>query len=143
MVETDLVERVLQRHAALYLVGLDHGFQNVLDREDLAGADISASPVRPANPVRDGKDGAEVVAGMTPFGGEPAVVEVEPSDHGADVEGAADWIELVGGTGDFGAMRDGGARDDGAEELGAVGEFEGFETAAEGVEEDESSGVDL
>ena len=37
----------------------------------------------------------------------------------------------------------GGAGDDGAEEFGAGGEFEGFKAAAEGVEEDEAGSVVL
>jgi len=80
---------------------------------------------------------------VAPFGGEPAVVEVEPADHGADVEGAGDGVQDVGGSRDSDAVGDGGAGDDGAEEFGAGGEFEGFEAAAEGVEEDEAGGVEL
>ena len=47
------------------------------------------------------------------------------------------------GSWDADAVGDGGAGDDGAEEFGAGGEFEGFEAATEGVEEDEAGGVEL
>jgi len=80
---------------------------------------------------------------VPPFGGEPAVVEVQPANHGADVEGAGDGVQDVRGSWDADAVGDGGAGDDGAEEFGAGGEFEGFEAAAEGVEEDEAGGVVL
>ena len=131
MVEADLVEGVLEREAALDLVGLDHGGEDVAHGEGwLAGGDGGAG-----EPVGDGEDGAEVVGGVAPLGGEPGVVEVEPADHGADVEGGLDGVELVVGAGDAGAVGDGGAGDDGAEELGAGGEVEGLEAAAEGVDE--------
>ena len=80
---------------------------------------------------------------MAPFGGEPAVVEVQPADHSADVEGAEHGVDDVRGTRDTGAIRNGSARDDGAEQVAAGGEFKGFEAAAQGVEEDEAGSVDL
>ena len=46
-------------------------------------------------PVGDGEDAAEIVGGVAPLGGEPGVVEVEPADHGADVERGLHGIELV------------------------------------------------
>ena len=45
---------------------------------------------------------------MTPLGSEPAVIVVKPANDGADVEGSADRVELVGGTGDLGAIGDDG-----------------------------------
>jgi hypothetical protein len=80
---------------------------------------------------------------VSPFGCQPAVVEVEPSDHGADVESPQHGIEDVGGARHAGAVRDDGAGDDGPEQVDAGGEFEGFEAAAERVEEDEAGGIDL
>jgi hypothetical protein len=50
---------------------------------------------------------------------------------------------LVGSAKNFCAIGDCGALDDRAEELCAVRELEGLETAAESVKEDETSGVDL
>lgn len=63
VVEADAVERVLEGHAALNLVCLDHGGQDVLDDELLA---------RAGEVVGDGEDGAEVVGRVAPFSGEPA-----------------------------------------------------------------------
>ncbi len=93
-------------------------------------------------PVGGGEDAAEVVGGVAPLGGEPGVVEVEPADEGADVEGCLDGVELVGGAGDAGAVGDDGAGNDRSEELGAGGVFEGFEAAAEGVDEAVAGGVE-
>lgn len=80
---------------------------------------------------------------MAPLGGEPAVVVVEPADHGANVEGSIDGVELVGGTGDLGAVGHHGAGDGGTEELGALLEAEALKTAAKGVKEDPSGSVEL
>lgn len=67
---------------------------------------------------------------MAPFGRQPAIIVIEPADHGTDVEGAVYGVQLEGRPGDFGAAWDDGAGDDGAEELGAFGEAEAFEAAA-------------
>lgn len=80
---------------------------------------------------------------MAPLSCQPAVIEVEPSDDGTNVKGTVYWVEDVWGTGHASAIRDGCAWNDGAQKLGAGWEFESFETAAKGVEEDESSSVDL
>ncbi|KAI6983492.1 2-methylcitrate dehydratase [Hortaea werneckii] len=123
VVQADLVEGVLQCHHTLNLVGLDHSLQDVTDSEDLAASQLrSASLVGAVDPVGHGEDGTHVVTRVTPFGGEPAVVEVQPANHGADVEGAVDGVQ---------------------DELGAGVEIEGTETTAERVEEDEAGGVDL
>ena len=143
VVQADLVEAVLQRHAALDLVRLDHALEYVLDRQDLVVAELAARAVGAADPVGHGQDRAKVVAGVAPLGGQPAVIKVEPADHGANVERAIDRVELVGCAGDLRAVGNHGAFDDGAEQLAALGELEGFETAAEGVEEDEAGGVEL
>lgn len=80
---------------------------------------------------------------MAPFGSEPAVVEVEPSDHGTDVEGSVHGVELEGRTGDLGTVGDDSAGDDRAQELGALLEPKALEAAAERVEENPSGGVEL
>lgn len=80
---------------------------------------------------------------MTPFSGQPAVVEVEPSDHGTDVEGTVDRVQHIGSTRDLGAVGHDGARDGRAEQLGALLEAEALKTAAQSVEENPSSGVEL
>lgn len=123
MVETDLVERVLQGHAALYLVCPDHGFEYVPDFEDLAVAKFTASPVCPRNPVGSCENGTQVIRGMAPLSSQPAVVEVEPSDHSTNVEGSIYGIELVVGTGHFGTVGNDSAFNDGAENVSALLEF--------------------
>ena len=83
VIEADLVERVLQRDAALDLVGLDHRGEHVAHGQRRLP---SATAVRESQSA-DGEDAAEVVGRVAPLGGQPGVVEVEPADHGADVEG--------------------------------------------------------
>jgi hypothetical protein len=144
VVKADLVEAVLERQTALDFVGLDHSLQNFLDGESSAVGDLlAASLVGAVHPVCYCEDGAQVVGRVAPLGCQPAVVEVQPADHGSDVEGSADGIELVGCAEDFGAVGHRSAFDDWAEKLGAVRELEGLETAAKSVEEDEASSVDL
>src|ERR1700679_1991322 len=91
--------------------------------------------------VGDGEDGAEVVGGVAPLGGEPGVVVVEPADDGADVEGGLYGVELVGGAGNARALVHGEAGDEWAEELGAGGEVEGLQAAAKRVEEAVARGL--
>ncbi|KAH6607279.1 hypothetical protein Trco_003592 [Trichoderma cornu-damae] len=139
VVEADLVVRVEQGQAALDLVGLDHALEHVADREDAAAGQVAAGLVGAVDPVGDGQDGAQVVRGMAPFGGQPAVVEVEPPDHGADVERAVDWVQHKRGAGNLGAVGHDGAGDNGTEQLGALLEAEALKAAAQRVEEDPSS----
>jgi hypothetical protein len=80
---------------------------------------------------------------VAPLGREPAVVVVEPADHGADVEGAVDGVEDVGRAGDARAVGDDGARDDGPEELGALAEPQALEPTPERVEKDPAGRVEL
>lgn len=143
VVETDLVERVLQSHATLNLVGADHGLEHVADLEDLAVTKVATGLVRSRNPVGHSEDSSKVIGRVTPLSGQPAVVEVEPSDHGANVEGTVHRVELVVGSNDFGAIGDDGALDDGAQDVFTLLEFQCFETAAEGVDKDPAGGVVL
>src|SRR5262249_28154221 len=50
--------------------------------------------VRTADIVRDGENTAEVVGRMAPLGGKPRVIEVEPTDHTADVPRRLHRIEF-------------------------------------------------
>src|SRR5690606_5831302 len=92
-------------------------------------------------PVGGGQDAAQVVRGVAPFGGQPGVVEVEPADHGADVEGGLDRVQLEGGAGDLGAVGHDGAGHDGAQQLGAGGVFQRLQAAAQGVDQAVAGGV--
>lgn len=143
VVQTDLVEGVEQGQAALDLVGLDHGLEHILDGIDLAARQVAAGLVGAVDPVGDGQDGTQVVRGVTPLSSQPAVVEVEPSDHGTNVEGAVDGVQDEGSTGNLGAVGDDGARDNGTKELGALLESQTLETTAEGIEEDPSGSIEL
>jgi hypothetical protein len=143
VVETDLVVGVEESQASLDLVGLDHGLKDVLDGEDLATRQVTTGLVGSVDPVGDGEDSTEVVGGMTPLSGQPAVVEVEPADHGTDVEGGIDGIQLEGSARDLGTVGNDGAGDNGAEQLGALLEPKSLKTAAKGVEENPSCSVVL
>src|SRR6478672_6654711 len=96
MIEPDAVEAVLEREHTLDLVRLDHRGEHVFYGELLAV---------PRQPVSGPEYPAEVVRRMAPFGGEPGVVEVEPTDHGAEVERRLHRIELVMGAGYLRAIR--------------------------------------
>jgi hypothetical protein len=80
---------------------------------------------------------------VTPLGSQPAVVEVEPSDHGTNVERTVDGVHDKGSSGHLGTIGDNSAGNNGAEELGALLEAEALKTAAEGVEENPSGRVKL
>lgn len=76
VVETDLVVGVKESQAALDLVGLDHGLENLLDGDDLAVAEVSSSTVGTGDPVSDSENGTQVVRWVTPLSGQPAVVVI-------------------------------------------------------------------
>lgn len=143
VVKTDLVVGVEESQASLNLVSLDHGLENILDNKGLASSEVTTSLVGTVDPVGDGEDSTEVVRGVTPLSSEPAVVEVEPSDHSTNVEGGVDGVKLEGSTGDLGTVGDNGAGDNGSKELRALLEPQALKTAAESVEEDPSSSVEL
>ena len=143
VVKTDLVVRVEKGQAALDLVGLDHGLEDLLDGDDLAVAEVAAGAVGAGDPVGDRENGAQVVRWVTPLGGQPAVVVVQPADHGTNVEGSVDWVKLEVGSWDLWAIWNDGTWDGWAQELGALLEAETLETAAKGVEEDEAGSVEL
>jgi hypothetical protein len=108
VVEADAIERVEQREATLDLVRLDHTLEDVLDGDALALA---------CQVVSDGEDGTEIVGRVAPFNNgivvisvvgakeaevntrtfcsKEAVVKVEPTDDGPDVERPSNRVELV------------------------------------------------
>lgn len=101
-------------------MGSDHGLKNIPDLENLAIAKVAASPVCPGNPVGCCEDGAQVVGGVTPLCGQPAVVEIEPSDHGTDVESTIHRVKLVVGTRHLCTVRHNCALNDGSENVPAL-----------------------
>src|ERR1700722_7159330 len=94
-----------------------------------------------AEVIRNCEDGAKIVGGVAPLGGEPGVVEVEPADDGADVEGGLHGVELVTGAGDACPAMHDEAGEEWAEELGAGGILERFEATAEGVHQAVARGL--
>jgi len=69
VIESDAVERVEQREAALDLVRFDHALEDVLDRDVFALA---------RQVVRDGEDGPEIVGWVAPCKETTIVVLVIP-----------------------------------------------------------------
>jgi hypothetical protein len=106
------------------------------------GSGRSAGREVAIDPVGGGEDRTEVVRRVAPFGGEPGVVEVEPPDDRPDVERALHGIEFVTRARHAGAVLDGGAGDDRAEELGAGRVGERHDAAGERVGETPARGVE-
>ena len=92
MVQSDTVEGVQESETTLNLMCLDHTLQNVAHGQRLALA---------GKMVGDRQDSPQVVRWVPPFRGEEAIVEVEPPDLRANVERAADWVNLEVGSGDL------------------------------------------
>src|SRR5690606_5981686 len=106
VVEPDPVEAVFQRKDALDFMRLNHGNENVADRQRL----VSFGNRETGKVIGNGEDAAEVVRWVAPFGSKPSVVEVEPTDHRADVEGGLDRLQFKRGAGNAGAtQRHGGS----------------------------------
>ncbi|MNN13580.1 hypothetical protein D3C81_1266170 [compost metagenome] len=78
---------------------------------------------------------------MSPFGGQPGVVVVQPAHRAANVPGGLDRVEAIGGTGDASTIRDQRAFHLGAKELGALREAQGEKAATEGVHQAVARGV--
>ena len=74
-------------------------------------------------------------------GREPRVVEIEPADDRADVEGRRDRVELIRRSRHFRAVRHDRAGHDRTEELRAGGKGERFEPAAQRVHQAQPRGV--
>ena len=95
VIEADAVEGIEEGKAPLDFVSLDHAREDVMHGELLTLT---------GEMIGDGEDGTQVVGWVTPFCGEEAVVEVEPSDHCSNVERAPDGVELVVSSGDTSAL---------------------------------------
>lgn len=94
VIQAYAIEGIQEGKLALYLVGLDHGLEYVTDSQHLALA---------RQVICDRKDGTQVVRRVPPLCREPAVVEVEPPNLRADVEGAANRIDLEARSRNLGA----------------------------------------
>ena len=132
MVQADLVEGVFERNHALDFVRLDDGGEHRAHGERrLAGGHGVA-----AEPVGRGQNAAQVVAGMAPLRRQPGVIEVQPANQRADVEGRLHRVKLKLGARNLGAVGNHRALDDGAEQLAGSRVFERFQAAAQGVDQD-------
>ena len=80
---------------------------------------------------------------MTPLSSEPAIIVIEPSDHGTDIESAINRVELEGGAGNFRSVWNHSSFNNWTEQLCAFLKSQTFETAAECVKQDESSRIKL
>lgn len=143
VVQADSVVRILQGQNTLDFVGLDHSLQHFLDLHDLAISEVTSGTVGAGDPVSDSQNTAQIVGGVTPLGGKPAVIVVKPPDHGTNVEGTIDRVQLIGSTRDTSTVRDNGALNNGPQQLGAFLESQGLQSATQRVEEDQTGSVIL
>ena len=120
MIETYLVEGIFKRDAALYLVRLDHRCKHMAHGQRFAALGNCGT----RQPVGYREDCAEVVGGMSPLGGQPGVVEVEPANHCANIEGGLNGIELELCAWDLRSVGYHGAGHDRTQKLGAGWVFE-------------------
>ena len=134
VIQSDAVKGVQEGKLALDFMRLDHALKDIAHREGLSLT---------GEVIRHGKDRAQIVGWVAPFGGKPAVVEVEPSDHGTNVEGAVYGVELVVGAGHLAAVGDSRAFHSGTQDLPALLELQPLKTATERVNEDPARGVEL
>ena len=131
MIEPDFIERVLQRKTAWISCALIIAVRT----SRIVSGGLAHGDGCPRQPIRRGKDAAQVIGGMSPFGREPGVVEIQPADHRADVERRMDGIELKLRARHSCAMRDDGSRNDGTEQLRAGRILQRFQSAAEGIDQ--------
>ena len=132
MVEPDAIEAVLQGENALDLVRLDHSREHIAHRDRLAGA---------REVVGHGENSAQIIRRVAPLRRQPRVIEVEPANHGADVEGRVDGIEFVGGAGNARAVGEGGARNHGPHQFRAGRIFQRLEAAGQSIHEAVAGGL--
>ena len=137
VIEADAIEAVLQRDHALNFMRFDHAGEDIAHGQRFfAGSNGLARQV-----VGHGQDAAEVVGGVTPFRGQPGVIEVEPANHAADVECGHHRVKLEGGAGHLGAVGHRRAGHYRSHQLGAGGVGQGLETAAQRVHQAQPGGV--
>ena len=73
------IEAVFESENSLYFVCFDHGVENIANGERFPSGSRQDNPPKPGC--------RQIIRRMTPFGGEPGIVKVEPTNHRADVEG--------------------------------------------------------
>jgi hypothetical protein len=138
MVEADAVERVFQGNHPLDFVGHDHRVQHRAHRQRCVA--IGHALLRQV--IRHGKDPAEVIRGMPPFGGEPGVVVVEPAHDATDVPGRLDRVQAKRRARHPRTERHHSALDNRPQVLGALGEAQGQQAATQRVHQTVAGGVE-
>ena len=134
VVQADAIESVIECQYTLNLVRLDHGGQDVAEsycRLALLTVEI----------VRDRKNTAKVVGGMSPLGCEPGVIEIEPPNYRSDIERCRYRIELERFTGDPRAAGELSAGYNRAEQLLASGIVECEDAATQRIEQTVEGGA--
>jgi hypothetical protein len=97
VVQSDSVEAIFNGNVTLNLVSLNGGSKDLLNSQRRLAIGYICS----REPICYGQDGTQVVRRVSPFLGEPGVVEVEPSDKSSVVEGGSDRVKLVIGSRDL------------------------------------------
>jgi hypothetical protein len=83
------------------------------------------------------------VRGVTPLRSQPAVIVIQPADHGTNVESTVDRVELEVSSWNLGSVGHHGTGDDWAKKLGALFESKTLKTASYGIKENVSCSVEL
>ncbi|MNZ85598.1 hypothetical protein D3C78_1043940 [compost metagenome] len=93
MVQANTIEGILQGDHPLDFVGHDHGLKHCAHAQGW----LSIGHTFLRKMIGHGKDATEVIRGVPPFGGQPGVVVVEPTDGTTDVPGSLDRVQAVAG----------------------------------------------
>src|ERR1700722_3135835 len=136
MVQSDLVEGVQECQTTLDFMGLDHALQNLLYCYNLAMPKLSTRTVGSRNPIRNSQNSTKVVRRMTPFGSEPAVIVIKPTDHSTDIKCSIDGVKLEVGARNFCAVGHNGAFDNRTEQFRAFLKSKTLETTTYTTQED-------
>lgn len=124
VIQTNSVETVFQSQATLDFVGLDQTVKNVLHgQRSLAFSNALVGDV-----FADSKNSTQVVRRVTPLSGQPSVIEVQPTDDSANVESTLNRVQDELSSRDVNSVRNDGARDNGTQVLGALGELQSEHT---------------
>src|SRR5215471_9187047 len=132
MIKSNSIEAVFQCEDTLNFVRLNHGDQNVTHRESLTPLANRVS----AQVICNSENSTEIIRRMSPFRGEPRVVEIEPAHDCTDIERSLNGVEFVAGSRYARTRaRHGRARHDRTEKLRAGGIIQRQKAASKRVHE--------
>ena len=131
MIQADTVKTVFQGEDTLDLMGLDHAVEDVCDGQRV----FPRGAILQAEIVGDGKNAAEIIGRMSPFGGQPGVVEVQPAHQRADIECRLHRVQPVVGAGHPRPVRHFGSGHHRPQHLCAGGKFERHHSAGQGIQQ--------